>query len=90
VVRHPPVDPQVFDAYVKNGLKRFDSLPTWKLDAPHSIQRITRQSRTCNSCHGNAGLFLSKNDLAPWEVTANAGVVVPESRIPGLINEGAE
>jgi len=90
VVRHAPVDPQTFDAYIKNGLKRFDSLPTWKLDTPHSIQRITRQSRTCNSCHGNAGLFLSKEDLAPWEVAANARVVVPKSRIPGLINEGAE
>jgi thiosulfate/3-mercaptopyruvate sulfurtransferase len=84
------VDPYTFDAYAKNGLKRFDSLPTWKLDSPHSIQRITRQSRTCNSCHGNAGLFLSKEDLAPPEVAANARVVVPKSRIPGLINEGAE
>jgi hypothetical protein len=33
---------------------------------------------------------LSKEDLAPPEVAANARVVVPKSRIPGLINEGAE
>lgn len=88
LVRHPPIMPQTFDAYIKNGLKQFDHLPTWKLDTPHSIRRITSQNKTCNNCHGNAGLFLSKADLAPWEITANVGVVVPTSRIPAPIEEG--
>lgn len=90
VVRHPPVIPQTFDAYIKDGLKRFDHLPTWKQSFPHNIQRITLQNRTCNNCHGNVGLFLSKTDLAPWEIKANTGVVVPENRIPELIAEGEE
>lgn len=90
VIRHPPVAPQTFDAYVKDGLRRFDTLPTWKLSLPHSIQRITRQNRTCNNCHGNVSLFLSKTDLAPWEITANASVIVPEDRIPNIIDEAKE
>jgi len=58
------------------------------ISSPHSIQRITPQNRTCNNCHGNAGLFLSKTDLAQWEIKANVGVVVPENRIPKVLDEG--
>ena len=86
VVRHPPVAPQTFDAYVKNGLKHFDDLPTWKPSFPHNIRRITRQNRTCNNCHGKAQLFLNKTDLASWEIAANAGVIVPDSRVPGTVD----
>ena len=90
VVRHPPVSPTTFDAYIKNGLRRFDSLPTWKMDTPHNIQRSTPRNQACNNCHGNAQLFLKKSDLASWEVTANSGVIVPEGRIPAPINEETE
>jgi len=82
VLRHPPADPGLFDFYVKDGLSDFDKLPTWKLDTPHNIQRITPQNKTCNNCHGNASLFLQKKDVTDWEQKANAGVVVPKAKIP--------
>jgi len=82
VLRHPPVDPGLFDFYVKNGLADFDKLPTWKLDTPHSIQRITPQNKTCNNCHGNPALFLQEKDVTGWERKANTGVIVPDSKIP--------
>ena len=90
VVRHPPVTPQTFDTYVKNGLAHFDDLPTWKPSFPHNIRRITRQNQKCNNCHGNKSIFLSNTDLADWEILANGGVVVPENRIPKKIEEGKE
>lgn len=86
VLRHPPADPKLFDFYVKNGLSDFDKLPTWKLDTPHNIQRITPQNQTCNNCHGNAALFLKEKDVTGWERKANAGVVVPEAKIPKPID----
>ena len=82
MVRHAPVNPQLLDRYGKNLLDRFDVLPTWKMSAPHSIQRITERNRACNKCHGHAELFLTDADLEPWERSANAQVVVPEDRIP--------
>lgn len=82
VVRHPPIVPGTFDYYAKDALKRFDAVPTWKLDAPHSIQRRTPQNTACNNCHGNRRLFLSEKDLAPWEIRANTGVVVPDAAVP--------
>ncbi|HID29347.1 MAG TPA: hypothetical protein EYP19_05010 [Desulfobacterales bacterium] len=85
VLRHPPADPKLFDFYVKNGLSDFDRLPTWKLDTPHNIQRITPQNQSCNNCHGNATLFLKEQDVTDWEQKANAGVVVPDDRIPKSI-----
>jgi thiosulfate/3-mercaptopyruvate sulfurtransferase len=82
VLRHPPANPGLFDHYVKDGLPNFSSLPTWKLDTPHSIRRITERNKTCNGCHGNPALFLSPGDLEDWEREANATVVVPAERIP--------
>ena len=82
VLRHPPANPKLFDFYVTNGLKDFDKLPTWKLDTPHNIQRITPQNKTCNNCHGNAALFLQEKDVTDWEQKANARVVVPDAKIP--------
>ena len=86
VLRHPPADPGLFDFYVKDGLSDFDKLPTWKLDTPHNIQRVTEQNRNCNNCHGKASLFLRKEDVTDWEQKANAEVVVPESGIPLPVN----
>ncbi|MCP3951292.1 MAG: hypothetical protein GY697_03620, partial [Desulfobacterales bacterium] len=82
VLRHPPADPGLFNTYVKNGLSDFDALPTWKLDTPHNIQRFTPQNKACNNCHGSGALFLNKADMAPWEIRANAAVIVPVDRIP--------
>jgi len=82
VLRPPPADPELFDFYVKDGLSDFDKLPTWKLDTPHNIQRVTPQNKTCNNCHGNASLFLQKKDVTDWEQKANAGIIVPETKIP--------
>jgi len=82
VLRHPPADPGLFAFYVKDGLSDFDKLPTWKFDTPHNIQRMTPQNKTCNNCHGNASLFLQEKDVTDWEQKANAGVIVPEAKIP--------
>jgi thiosulfate/3-mercaptopyruvate sulfurtransferase len=90
LLRHPPITPQTFDAYIPNGLKHFDRLPTWKMDTPHNIQRITPQNKACNNCHGKARLFLRESDLASWEVSANRKVIVPENRIPAFINKEAD
>lgn len=87
VLRHPPADPDLFEAYVAGGLSDFDKLPTWKLDTPHTIQRITPQNRTCNNCHGNASLFLQKKEVPDWEQAANARVMVPEAKLPKPVQE---
>jgi len=89
-LRHSPADPALFDRYVKNGLRSFNALPTWKLDTPHSIRRITERNKTCNNCHGNAALFLNVNDMAEWEREANATVVVPVDRIPKPVKPDAK
>jgi hypothetical protein len=90
VLRHSPADPGLFDSYVKNALSNFDSQPTWKLDTPHSIVRITERNKTCNNCHGKATLFLSQNDMADWERKANKNVIVPQDKIPKPINTAAQ
>ena len=75
VLRHAPIDPDNFAFYGKDILANFDALPTWKYATPHNIQRMTPQNKTCDSCHGNAELFLSEKDLQPYEVEANKGVI---------------
>ena len=90
VLRHPPADPKLFDSYVKNGLGDFDKLPTWKLDTPHNIQRVTPQNKACNKCHGNAALFLLQKDVNDWERKANARVIVPKAKIPKTVKEVKE
>jgi hypothetical protein len=87
VLRHAPVTPKLFDAYTPNALSRFERLPTWKLSAPHTIQRHTPRNSSCNACHGNATLFLETTDLAPWEIKANAGVIVPHDDLPKPLEE---
>lgn len=87
VLRHPPATRTIFDFYVKNGLADFDKLPTWKLSAPHNIQRVTPQSKACNNCHGNTKLFLRKGDVTDSELKANAAVIVPNAKIPKPVEE---
>ena len=82
VLQHPPAHPELFDFYLKDALSDFDKIPTWKLDAPHNIQRITPQNKSCNNCHGNNSIFLQEKDVVDWEQKANALVIVPEEKIP--------
>lgn len=84
-LRHVPIDPDTFAYYGQDLLPNFDSLPTWVYATPHSIQRRTPQTETCNTCHGNPELFLTADDLLPYEVDANAGVVVSEEEVPAAI-----
>jgi len=85
LVRHVPVDPELFDHYVKDALPNFDKVPTWKRTSPHNILRKTWQTATCNHCHGTRQLYLSESDLKDYEIEANRRVVVPDSRVPAPI-----
>jgi len=78
LVRHVPVAPDTFAFYGDNLLSTFDSVPTWKYATPHNIQRVTAQNESCDSCHGNADIFLTAGDVAPEELAANANVIVEE------------
>ena len=81
-LRHVPVDPETFAYYGDNLLPNFDDRPTWVYATPHSIQRNTPQTESCNNCHGNTELFLTEDDLLPYEIKANQGVVVDKDEIP--------
>ncbi len=85
VLRHAPIDPTNFDFYGKDVLAKFDALPTWKYATPHNIQRNTPQTKTCDSCHGNADIFLSEKDLKPYEVKANQSVI--PTRLPPKVGQ---
>jgi thiosulfate/3-mercaptopyruvate sulfurtransferase len=87
LVRHIPIDPQLFDHYEKDIFTGFDNIPTWKRTSPHNIQRKTWQAATCNHCHGNRELFLSVQDLLEYEVEANRQVVVSDIRLPARVAE---
>ncbi len=89
VVRHPPVDPKMLDHYRKGVLNAFARVPTWKRAAPHNIRRQTEQNRDCNSCHGNAAIFLGPQDMEDWELKANAAVIVPRERVPQRLENPA-
>ena len=78
VVRHIPVTTDTFAAYGDNLLPNFDLLPTWAYATPHNIQRVTPQSRTCNSCHGNGEIFLTADKVKPEELDANKNVIVDQ------------
>jgi hypothetical protein len=65
-----------FAFYGDDLLPYYDALPTWVYTTPHNIQRETPQAESCASCHGNADLFLTIDDLAPDEIEANLDVIV--------------
>ncbi len=85
-VRHVPLDIESFSYYGDDLLAFFNALPTWKYTTPHNIQRITPQAESCNSCHGNAELFLTIDKVAPEEVEMNLPVIVEV--VPPLIVTG--
>ena len=82
LVRHVPANPNLFDYYVKNAFPNFNRVPTFKYATPHNIQRKTPQTASCNHCHGNKKLFLTKDDVSPNEAEANAKVIVRDDEIP--------
>ena len=79
LVRHVPVVQDTFAFYGDDLLPSFDNVPTWKYATPHNIQRVTTQNENCDSCHGNADLFLAADDVDPEELAANAAVIVEEA-----------
>ncbi|GAB4339953.1 MAG: hypothetical protein Kow0089_13270 [Desulfobulbaceae bacterium] len=87
LVRHIPVDPDLFAFYIKDALKNFDKVPNWKRTSPHNIQRKTWQNANCNNCHGQRELFLSGKDLLDYEKKANAPVIVPDDKVPQPVKE---
>jgi len=58
VLRHVPIDEDVFqysggaleDGLITSALVQ--ALPTWKYATPHTIQRSTEITSSCNNCHG--------------------------------------
>lgn len=74
VVRHVPVTRDTFSILGVDP-EEFDSIPTWKRAVPHNIQRVTTQTQSCNSCHGNKERFLTRDDLLPGDSKANGNVV---------------
>lgn len=86
-LRHVPIDPESFAYYGENLLPNFDALPTWTYATPHTIQRRTTRTETCNNCHGNPDLFLTEDDLLPYEIDANKDVVVDIDDIPQPVGE---
>ena len=83
LVRHVPVAADTFAFYGDDLLPNFDNAPTWKYATPHNIQRITSQNESCESCHGNAELFLMADDVAVQEMKANADVIVEQ--VPPIV-----
>ncbi len=81
-VRHIPVDTESYAFYGDSLLPNFDTRPTWAYATPHNIQRITPQNESCESCHGNAEIFLTADKVAPAELEANQSVIVDE--VPSL------
>ncbi|MCA9914518.1 MAG: hypothetical protein KC496_14290, partial [Anaerolineae bacterium] len=75
--RHVPIDDESMSFY---GVvfANFDAVPTWKFATPHNIQRLTPQTESCNSCHGNPDVFLTEDAVVPEERAANASVIVFE------------
>ncbi len=78
VLRHVPTNTDLFASYGENLLPEFDNMPTWKYTTPHNIQLHTPQNESCDSCHGNADLFLTAEDIPDGEMEANRGVIVEE------------
>jgi hypothetical protein len=86
-VRHVPIAETSYQYYGENLLPNFDALPTWVYATPHNIQRQTPQTESCDSCHENADIFLTKDKVSPNELDANQDVIVDETEVPELIME---
>ncbi len=82
VVRHIPIAPDSFSYYGENLLPNFDSRPTWMPATPHNIQRITPQTESCDACHQNEDLFLTRRAVDSKERRANRDVIVDPGDLP--------
>ncbi len=82
LLRHVPTTLDMIDRPVglPNTLMNFDRIPTWKPATPHSIQRVTARSKTCDACHNNPNLFLRLQDLNPRDSQANGRAVTAPPR----------
>lgn len=81
-LRHVPVATTSYSFYGAN-MPNFDALPTWVYATPHNIQLQTPQTESCDSCHGNADIFLTKDKVSAQELNANQSVIIEE--IPQVI-----
>jgi thiosulfate/3-mercaptopyruvate sulfurtransferase len=88
-VRHVPSEKDSYEFYGENLLTNFDALPTWVYSTPHNIQRNTPQNKSCESCHGNAEIFLTADKVTPEELAANANVIVNAIPAPAELYLGA-
>jgi len=82
-VRHYPITRDTFDYFGAGLLPGFDLVPTWRTTYPHNIRLITAQnggdsSKSCSNCHSNPDLFLTRNDLNPYDSAANLTVTVTQ------------
>lgn len=74
-MRHVPTNADLFAGYgviLPNAM----AVSSWRPATPHNIQRKTPQNATCDSCHGNAKLFLTKDSVKAPELEANKTVIV--------------
>jgi len=85
VVRHIPTAPDSYSFYGNDLLTNFNAAPIWAYATPHNIQKKTPQNESCNSCHGNADIFLTLDKVNPEEVKANQNVIVDQ--VPALVEE---
>ena len=81
-VRHIPVDPTSYSFYTGADMANFATLPTWAYATPHNIQRNTPQNESCESCHGNAAIFLTADKVQESELSANLSVIVEQAPLP--------
>ncbi|WP_420643331.1 hypothetical protein [Candidatus Leptofilum sp.] len=84
-LRHIPIAQDSFSFYGDDLLPNYSALPTWAYTTPHNIQRVTPQTESCDSCHGNADLFLTADKIYPEELEANLSLIVDS--IPAPISE---
>lgn len=85
LLRHVPTTRDMLDRLtgLVNTIQNFDRVPTWKTATPHSIQRVTARSRSCDACHNSPNLFLRLQDLNPNDTQANGKVVTgPPLQVP--------
>ena len=75
-VRHVPISTTSFDFYEEGMVSNFTGKETWVYATPHNIQKNTPQAESCAACHGNPEVFLTADNVAPGELSANRNVIV--------------
>ena len=78
ILRHVPTCTGTCDYYGGNLFPDFDDVPTWKYATPHNIQLNTPQNASCDACHLNTDIFLTREDVRLEEQNANDSVIVTE------------